>query len=89
MIQFLLQFLLIHHSFISVICMEYEFSDVAVVGAGYAGLTTARRFSQRNLTVSVLEATNSSGGRTKNYDLESRGPDRVSSKVVELGGQWI
>ena len=56
----LLQCLLIHHVFINATCIKYEFSDVAVVGAGYAGLTTARRFSQRNMTVSVLEATNSS-----------------------------
>ena len=80
---------LIHHALIGVTCMKYEFCDVAIVGAGYAGLTSARRLSEHNLTVRVLEATNSSGGRTKNYDLKTRGPDRVSSSVVELGGQWI
>ena len=66
-------------------------ADVAIVGAGYAGLTSARELTKKGLKVVVLEASNSSGGRTKNWDLTpgNEGPDRVSKNVVELGGQWI
>ena len=68
----------------------YLTADVAIVGAGYAGLTAAKWLREKhNLTVHVLEASNTSGGRTKNWDLESQGPDRESSLAVELGGQWI
>ena len=42
-----------------VISTKYEFCDVVVVGAGYAGLTSARWLSKQNLTVSVLEGTGS------------------------------
>jgi len=66
--------------------------DVVVVGAGYAGLSAATRLKEEhNLNVIVVEASNSSGGRTKNYNLQNGhfGPDQVSTQVVELGGQWI
>ena len=66
-------------------------TDVAIVGAGYAGLTAARLLRAQGVRVQVLEATNTSGGRTKNWDLTpgNEGPDRSTSKSVELGGQWI
>lgn len=64
-------------------------TDVVVVGAGYAGLTTARRLSQMNFTVHVLEASNATGGRTKNFCLQKGKPDIESDYVVELGGQWL
>ena len=64
-------------------------TDVVVIGAGYAGLTVARVLSQSNFSVHVLEASNATGGRTKNFCLKSMKPDIESPYVVELGGQWI
>ncbi len=55
--------------------------DVAVVGAGLAGLTAARRVHEAGRSVVVLEARDRVGGRNLDHRL---GP----GKVVELGGQW-
>ena len=38
-------------------------ADVCVVGAGYAGLTAARRLTQAGQTVVVVEARDRVGGR--------------------------
>jgi len=57
--------------------------DVAIVGAGLAGLTTARDLHNAGCeSFVVLEARDRVGGRTLNHDL---GEGRVS----EAGGQWI
>jgi monoamine oxidase len=58
--------------------------DVVVVGAGIAGLVTARRLEEAGISVAVLEAKARTGGRTINYPLEG-----WPGKVVEGGGQWI
>jgi monoamine oxidase len=58
-------------------------ADVAVVGAGLAGLAAARRLDAAGLDVVVLEARDRVGGRTLN---EPVGDD--PQQVVELGGQW-
>ena len=57
-------------------------SDVAVVGAGLAGLTAARRLAAGGASVTVLEARDRVGGRTLNHPLGD-------GQVVEVGGQWI
>jgi monoamine oxidase len=56
--------------------------DVVVVGAGLAGLTTARDIIAAGRTAVVLEARDRVGGRVLN-DVTSDG------SVVEVGGQWI
>jgi monoamine oxidase len=56
--------------------------DVVVVGAGLAGLTTARELQQHGHSVLVLEARDRVGGRTLNHPL----PNGYHG---DLGGTWI
>ena len=56
--------------------------DVAVVGAGLAGLTAARELRRKGLEAVVLEAQERVGGRTLNHTFDD-------GTVVEVGGQWI
>jgi monoamine oxidase len=57
-------------------------ADVAIVGAGLAGLTAARRLVGAGLDPLVLEARDRVGGRTLNHEIGD-------GKVVEVGGQWV
>jgi monoamine oxidase len=56
--------------------------DVAIVGAGLAGLTAARELSRHGHSVVVLEARHRVGGRTLNEPIGR-------TEIVEVGGQWI
>ncbi len=56
--------------------------DVAVVGAGLAGLAAARALRRHGRSVVVLEARDRVGGRTLNHHLGN-------GRVVEIGGQWV
>jgi monoamine oxidase len=58
--------------------------EVAVVGAGIAGLTAAWRLRQAGVRVRVYEANMRIGGRM--YSLRDHFPD---GQVVELGGELI
>ncbi len=56
-------------------------ADVAVIGAGFAGLACARALTAAGRDVIVLEARERVGGRTLNHPLAGGG-------VIEVGGQW-
>jgi monoamine oxidase len=57
-------------------------ADIAIVGAGLAGLTAGRELTAAGLEVLVIEARGRVGGRLVNEQVGD-------GKVVELGGQWI
>lgn len=61
--------------------MIEEEADVLVVGAGLAGLTTARELAAAGRSVIVLEARDRVGGRIVNHPVGD-------GKIVEMGGQW-
>ena len=56
--------------------------DVLIVGAGLAGLTTARKLKKAGYSLKVLEARNRVGGRNVAHHL-------ADGNVLEMGGQWI
>jgi monoamine oxidase len=56
--------------------------DVCVVGAGYAGLTAARRLVQAGKSVAVLEARERIGGRIWTFQLPG-------GATVDRGGGWV
>lgn len=55
--------------------------DVAIVGAGAAGLTAANDLKKAGLSVVVLEARERVGGRLWT--------DEIDGALLELGGQWV
>jgi monoamine oxidase len=57
-------------------------STVVVVGAGLAGLATARRLVAGGHEVTVVEARERVGSRTEGVVLDD-------GTLLELGGQWL
>jgi monoamine oxidase len=57
-------------------------ADLAVIGAGLAGLSAARVASAAGASVVVVEARDRVGGRVLNEEIGG-------GSVVEVGGQWI
>ena len=57
-------------------------ADVCVVGAGYAGLTAARRITQAGASVIVLEARDRVGGRVWTQPAPDGAP-------IDMGGTWL
>ena len=67
-------------------------NDVILVGAGLAGLVAARELRGAGLSVQVIEAAPSVGGRMVRapLGLEGAGPSgQRPSAWVDLGGQWV
>ena len=56
-------------------------TQVAIVGAGFAGLSAALDLTKRGIDCLVLEARDRVGGRVLNHEIGD-------GKVVEVGGQW-
>jgi monoamine oxidase len=56
--------------------------NVAVVGAGFAGLAAALDLHDAGLSVTVLEARDRVGGRVFSFELEN-------GEIAELGAEWI
>mmetsp|Transcript_28535 Transcript_28535/g.40125 ORF Transcript_28535/g.40125 Transcript_28535/m.40125 type:complete len:516 (-) Transcript_28535:86-1633(-) len=59
--------------------------DVAIVGAGYSGLSAARVLKRHGVSFHVLEARERVGGRILNQEVVGQKPD----DVVEMGGEWL
>ena len=57
-------------------------ADVCIVGAGYAGLTAARRLAQAGKSVVVLDARDRVGGRIWTFQLPDGTP-------IDRGGGWL
>jgi monoamine oxidase len=60
--------------------MTTDATQVAIVGAGFAGLTAARELTKRGIDVRVLEARDRVGGRTWTV--------RKDGYWLDVGGQW-
>jgi monoamine oxidase len=57
-------------------------TDYCVVGAGFAGLTAARRLQDRGKSVALVEARDRVGGRVWNRTA-------ADGSVVSVGGTWL
>jgi len=57
-------------------------ADVAIVGAGLAGLVAARQLVAAGVQPLMVEARDRVGGRLLNHEIGG-------GKIVEVGGQWI
>src|SRR5215470_12819456 len=63
--------------------------DVAIVGAGLAGLACGDELRQRGLLATIYEASDRSGGRCFSLGGAFTGPVDFPGQVVERGGEFI
>ena len=63
-------------------------AEVAIIGAGIAGLTAAWRLRQQGVRVRVYEASSRIGGRIHSAQARLT-PDPGETQVIELGGELI
>ncbi len=56
--------------------------DVIIIGAGFSGLTAARKLKEAGKKILVLEARDRVGGRVHTHYFDDR-------TYIDLGGQWI
>ncbi|NRA47165.1 MAG: NAD(P)-binding protein [Oligoflexales bacterium] len=56
-------------------------SDVLVIGAGLAGITTAKKLKEKGFVVKIIEARNRAGGRMNT--------DYTTNIPLELRAQWV
>jgi monoamine oxidase len=63
--------------------------DVAIIGAGLAGLSCARRLSKVGVTARLYEATGRAGGRCWSTNDPNGSVDLFPGQVGERGGEFI
>ena len=63
-------------------CNLFHGMDVAIIGAGTAGLEAARVLSERGLAVELIEATDYVGGRVRTVRATGAAP-------IELGPEFV
>jgi monoamine oxidase len=69
-------------------CARTDGYDAIVVGAGLAGLTTAKELARLGRSVLVLEATDRIGGRGWVGEIRAGGPGEAPVPI-DYGGAWI
>ncbi|MCC6621105.1 MAG: FAD-dependent oxidoreductase [Deltaproteobacteria bacterium] len=63
--------------------------DVAIVGAGMAGLACADALAAKGIYATLYEASNRAGGRVYSRGLSFPGPGEFPGQVIELGGELV
>lgn len=63
--------------------------DVAIIGAGMAGLTCADVLLKKGVEATLYEASARAGGRIYSRGLSFPGPGEFPGQVIELGGEFI
>lgn len=63
--------------------LKHRKVDVAIVGAGFAGLTAARELTKQGKSVAVLEARDRVGGRCLNYSI---GDGEITERGATFAG---
>ncbi len=67
--------------------------NIAIIGAGPAGITAAYQLSKENISVDVYEASDAVGGMAKTIDLWNQkvdlGPHRFFSSDPRVNKIWL